>query len=820
MWAQDSKKEKDKKHIVKDWSTHHLVFSKAGTKDEAIARGTYDRWLKVVNDPRYIMQQEERAPAPQAPLTLPAVRAEDNAAIEAGEGRETQEDRVADVGLTSVVAEEDAAQFPGGVLPRGLVRAVIPPPVQLAGSESDLTSNSAAAAKKKKPPKNRIKKDWSEILQSTSGTAGVAGATTGMGQFPATYSSGATSCSDFAIYNTGLAGTSSQPNVIAYKSLYTSCNSGTPTVYFSNNTSSGNTALGGSIGDTSVALSNDGTQFALVQNVPTAVAATGTATAGAAVPTSGATVTVGSVTYTWTSVASAANQMSTSGITSAYQIAQTFYAALTGSSANCPTSNSNCIGSGTTANPNVIATYAAPNSFVTVTASCGAGTCGNTVVWTDSGSGAQLTLSPTNGYLGGGAGTANVGGGTLVIVRIGSGGTLAAPTAPTPVFPTSYSSCSAPCMTSIQLSGTLVPGNSSNIGPTDSYSSPYYDYSTNTIWVGDDSGGLHQITNVFSNSSSPVTPTETTTGGWPVAVNLSASLGGPVFDSAAATPTIFVGDYALTGNSVCTPGTSTSIPCGYLYAVQQSSGTVTKSAELDYQLGIADAPLLDSTLGEVYAFAGADSSTACSSGPCAGVYQLPVGFSSGASGTEAQVGPGYEFLLSGAFDNAYFNSASGTGNLYVVGNTGPGNNTLYQIPISSGVMGTSTNTGPVVATNYSNGYYAAGQQVTEFYNTSSGNHDYIFLNVLAFGQDNANIACPSQSVTMGCVMGFDVTSGTVSSSTAATGVLAEEGGTSGIVIDNGVSGASNIYFSTLLNQNCTTSGGTGGCATQTTQSAP
>jgi hypothetical protein len=782
------------------------VFSKAGTKDEAIERGTYDRWLKIVNDPRYIMQQEERSAAPQASVTLPVARAEDGPLIETRESPEEQQDREADVGEALTTAEEDATQFSGGGRLRGLVKALIPPP----------TSTSPAATKKKKPPKNRIKKDWSEVLQSPSGTAGAAGATTGMGQFPATYSSGGTSCSDFAIFNTGLAGTSSQPNVIAYNNLYSSCNSGTPTVYFSYNTSSGNTALGGSSGDTSVALSYDGTQFALVQNVPTAVAATGTATAGTAIPTSGATVTVGSAVYMWTTTASPTtpNQMSTSGLTSAYQIAQTFYAALTGSSANCPTSNSSCIGTGTMANTSVIATYAAPNSFVTVTASCGGGTCGNSVVWTDSGSGAQLTLSPSTGTLGGGAGTPTVGGGTLVIVRIGSGGTLAAPTAPTAVSsPSSYSTCTAPCMTSIQLNGSLI---SSSTGPTDTYSSPFYDYPTNTLWVGDDSGGLHQITNVFSNSSSPTTPAETTSSGWPVAVNTNASLGGPVFDP--VNTTIFVGDYALTGNSVCQPGASTYIPCGYLYAVQQSSGTVTKSAELDYELGIADAPLLDSTVGEVYAFAGADSSMACNSGPCAAVYQFPVGFGSGASGTEAQVGAGYEFLLSGAFDNAYL--TTNTGNLYVVGNTGPADNTLYQIPITSGAMGTSANTGPEVATNYDNGYYAAGQQVTEFYNTSNGNHDYIFLNVLAFGMPTTNFCGTTLSAAIGCIEGFDVTSGTVNSSSTPTGALPEEGGTSGIVIDNGVSGASNIYFSTLLNQSCSTSGGTGGCATQTTQAAP
>jgi hypothetical protein len=49
------------------------------------------------------------------------------------------------------------------------------------------------------------------------------------------------------------------------------------------------------------------------------------------------------------------------------------------------------------------------------------------------------------------------------------------------------------------------------------------------------------------------------------------------------------------------------------------------------------------------------------------------------------------------------------------------------------------------------------------------------------------------------------------------------GGTSGIIIDNFVSaltepGASQVYFSTLSDQPCGTSG-TGGCAVQASQSA-
>ncbi|MGA9508942.1 MAG: hypothetical protein WBV55_10010 [Candidatus Sulfotelmatobacter sp.] len=54
--------------------------------------------------------------------------------------------------------------------------------------------------------------------------------------------------------------------------------------------------------------------------------------------------------------------------------------------------------------------------------------------------------------------------------------------------------------------------------------------------------------------------------------------------------------------------------------------------------------------------------------------------------------------------------------------------------------------------------------------------------------------------------------------------LAAAGGTSGTIIDNVVgsgtlAGASQVYFSTLSNQTCTTSGTTGGCAVQASQSA-
>ena len=70
-------------------------------------------------------------------------------------------------------------------------------------------------------------------------------------------------------------------------------------------------------------------------------------------------------------------------------------------------------------------------------------------------------------------------------------------------------------------------------------------------------------------------------------------------------------------------------------------------------------------------------------------------------------------------------------------------------------------------------------------------------------------------------MSYDVTDLSTWGATSATAArAAETGGTSGIVIDNGSgsAGASQIYFTPLADQPCTTSGGTGGCAIQASQS--
>ena len=378
---------------------------------------------------------------------------------------------------------------------------------------------------------------------------------------------------------------------------------------------------------------------------------------------------------------------------------------------------------------------------------------------------------------------------SLVVVRTtNDGGSASAPTTPTAVAPASYLGCTAPCQTTIAFSG----------GNSDTYSSPFYDYSSDTLYVGDDNGRLHQFTGVFLG-----TPIETTTQ-YPLAVSSATTggaLGSPVYD--ATTGLVFVGDYLLNYASTCEPSATNSAgSCGYLYSILASTTKVFQSHQLDYQYGIVDSPIVDPSTGQAFAFVGADNTTACTSGPCAGVFQFAENFGNAAAGTEDQVGAGYEFMLSGAFDNNYYNS--GTGNLYVAGGTGPLNNTLYQIAMTSGTMGTIT-TGPAIAANYTNGYYAGGLQVTEFY---TGTFDYIFAGALM------SVSNPL----VGQVLGFDVTAGVVSPSTVTTGSIQANGGPSGIVIDNSLASAQNIYYSTTLNGN--SCGTTVGCAVQTIQSAP
>ncbi len=190
------------KGYVDDWSTHHFVYSNPGAEDEAIQNGSYYQWLQIVREPRYIMQQMKRSSSAMA-------NKENEAARES-----IELDR--EVRLTG----------------RGPV------------------------AEKQKLPKINLKEDWSEPLS----TGAVLPNT-----YPAKWSFnpiGTASCSDFVVYPTGSAGSSTSATIIAYTNIYAgtgSCTTTNPSIYWAYDTGSSATV------STSPILSTDGTQVAFIQ---------------------------------------------------------------------------------------------------------------------------------------------------------------------------------------------------------------------------------------------------------------------------------------------------------------------------------------------------------------------------------------------------------------------------------------------------------------------------------------------------------------------------------------------------------------------------
>jgi hypothetical protein len=274
-----------------------------------------------------------------------------------------------------------------------------------------------------------------------------------------------------------------------------------------------------------------------------------------------------------------------------------------------------------------------------------------------------------------------------------------------------------------------------NGGVTVTRSSPFYDYAHDVAYVGDDSGKLHKFTPVFNG-----TPAEVVSSGadvWPAIVSSQASkiLTGPVIDNNV----VFIGDSA-----------------GFLYSVNgttgSGSGGVIASGQLGSGTGIVDAPILDSAAGTVYVFVGASVVNPTHSAVV--VFNVSSGnISSGTIGTAAIVGTNSATvpLYDGDFDHIYFTSsfAQPVGNLYVCGNPG-GNPTLYQIPItySGGPVLGSVVTGPVLASSN-----VGCSPLTEFFNSST-NTDWLFGAV-------GSTSCGASGATQGgCVMSFNITSGT------------------------------------------------------------
>jgi hypothetical protein len=384
------------------------------------------------------------------------------------------------------------------------------------------------------------------------------------------------------------------------------------------------------------------------------------------------------------------------------------------------------------------------------------------------------------------------------------------PAAITSVAASAYRACTAPCMVVIPLAD----------GDDDSISAPFYDYaSDDALYVGDDSGQLHQFTGVFY-----ATPAETVSASWPVALGTN-KVASPVYDP--ATGYLFVGDLGGVFYSVGTGNVGTTSG-----SIHGNTGSVGDA--------IADAPLVDSSNQRVYAFVTTGNSLDYTGANL--VMQWDSYFTTYGSPGFVPLGTGGTgyYLYGGMFDNVYFQSTNGTGNLYVVGNTGATNGAaLYRVEISGAdLTGTEVTYGTLFSES---GAHPYPSPLTEFCNgtcaanateTTSGT-DYVFFSV-----NQGDVGGCTTTAGNGCILAYNVTN-PAAIAIAGTGLNVTETSspgcwaTGGIVIDNDAAstGASQIYFVNLdgagaggpngaTSSNCTTGAATTIDAVQAKQSSP
>ncbi len=381
------------------------------------------------------------------------------------------------------------------------------------------------------------------------------------------------------------------------------------------------------------------------------------------------------------------------------------------------------------------------------------------------------------------------GGAILKILRWVSGqGTVSDAVAPTPITSgNSWSTCPASgtaCLFSLAFSN----------GATDSISSPFYNYSDDTLYVGDDSGVLHKFTGVFYG-----TPAEVTSGGWPITIVANNFLTGPVFDSVSGN--IFVADLhrfgaGTTGLHYVREASSTTGVCasGTPPCVGTPSLTVSANRRIGFY-GVYDPPMVDQTTQRVFVFTSDDPNNH------GAVIQATTAL---ANEVDTAIQSAYNPIFSGAFDSNYKSGNYTNGFLYVCGNDPLA---LYRVGFnSSGVMNSTLDTGSVNLELSGD----AGPYCSPMAEILNGTNDYLFFGLAALGSPTG---CSN-----GCTLGLNLTGMTWPPSISTFSILTETGGSSGIVVDNVGTGGqeSSIYFGPRSN-NCVSPSGSG-CAVKATQS--
>ena len=354
----------------------------------------------------------------------------------------------------------------------------------------------------------------------------------------------------------------------------------------------------------------------------------------------------------------------------------------------------------------------------------------------------------------------------------------------------------------------------------DTGSAPFYNYNTDTLYVGDDSSRMHKFTGVFNGAPAEVTVS------WPIQVNGTAKLTGPVYDGVSGN--IFVGDNTGRLSFIREVG-STVGSCG--------AGSPPCLGSVNLQVGtggaLVDPPIVDGTTGRVFATNGTETTNNGTILQASTALTGAVSFNIGGNSA------GSAAIYGGAFDNTYINSASPsiTGHMYVCGkdNAHVSRPAIYQLSFNGTGVLTGVGTALVGLVSSGGGGTVGCSPVTEIYNAnaSGGAKDWIFFSV----GTNANIVNPipagstCRTNALGCLISIDVTGSPTWPPSVVTNARSmpgnAAGSTSGMVVDNvadTVSSpqASSVYFTlgvdSVATSPCNSTTGVG-CVVKLTQSA-
>jgi hypothetical protein len=321
---------------------------------------------------------------------------------------------------------------------------------------------------------------------------------------------------------------------------------------------------------------------------------------------------------------------------------------------------------------------------------------------------------------------------------------------PGPGFPNGNSALAAVAVPGGAMTSLAIGGNSNT------RSSPWVDYASDTAYVALDNGRLYKIQPVFGS-----TPALISTAPWPIVINNNSVLTSPVLD---VTGNVFLG--AGNGNVYSVNVTSTTPVVSVLHV--GTSGLLNPS--------IYDSPILDSTGGSVFAISSNDSNNSAvvvqaSTSSLTEIARVSIGQGS-TNGTNVN-------LYDGDFDNNFTTPL--TGHMLVCG-TGLADTIPNRYLLGFDAAGKlQPDLSPVpLSTNPA----ARCGPVTEFFNTNvNGGTDFFFWSLTR--------NCGGAAGNNGCVM-------SLANGVAGPSSAKQVGGTSGIIVDNNSTAgqASSIHFCT------------------------